>query len=104
MANTNNAAFMRMKKQQKLKSLNMIEKLRKDQTLSGSSSYGIVSKMQGLLGKQATSRSDHYGSYSSSHYEECDNGISLCLLLTALAALAVMFYTLYTKVKISSTL
>ena len=77
----------------------MVGKLRKDQSPSGSSSYGMVNRMKGLFGEQATSRSDHKGSYSSSHYEECDNGISLGLLLTALAALAVMFYTLYTKVK-----
>ena len=77
----------------------MVGKLRNDQSPSGSSSYGMVTKFKGLFGEQATSRSDHYGSYSSSHYEECDNGISLGLLLTALAALAVMFYTLYTKVK-----
>ena len=93
------AALMRMKNQQKLKSLNLVRKLRNDQSPAGSSSYGVVKKFKGLFGEQATSRSDHYGSYSSSHYEECDNGISLGLLLTALAALAVMFYTLYTKVK-----
>ena len=100
MTNKNNAAWMQMKNQQKLNSLKMMGNLRKDQSISGSSSYGIVTKMKGLLGTQDTSRSDHYGSYSSGgHYEECDNGISLGLLLTALAALAVMFYTLYTKVK-----
>ena len=92
----NKLALMRMKNQQNLRSG---QKLRNDQSLSASSSHGIVTQMKGLFGKQATARSDHYGSYSSSHYEECDNGISLGLLLTALAALAVMFYTLYTKVK-----
>ena len=71
-----------------------------DQPTSGSDSYGIVTKMKGMFGipEQLSSRSDHYGSYSSG-YEECDNGISLGLLLTALAALAVMLYVLYTKVE-----
>ena len=67
---------------------------------AGSNSYGIMTRMKGLFGqpsKEAASRSDSYGSYSSG-YEECDNGISLGLLLSVFAALAVMFYTLYTKV------
>ena len=38
-----------------------------------------------------------HGSYSSSGYG-CDNGISLGLLLTAALGIAVMFYTLYTKI------
>ena len=99
---TNNPALLRKKNQQKLNNIKMIGKLRKDQITSGSSqSYGIVTKMKGLFGHQNTARSDHYGSYAShGGYEECDNGISLGLLLTALAALAVMFYTLYTKVTI----
>lgn len=99
MANTNQALLQR-KNQQKLNNIKMMGKLRKDQLTSGSSSsYGIVTKMKGLFGHQNTARSDHYGSYAShGGYEECDNGISLGLLLTALAALAVMFYTLYTKV------
>jgi hypothetical protein len=38
-----------------------------------------------------------YGSHSSG-YEKCDNGISIGLLLTAALGIAVMFYTLYTKI------
>ena len=78
----------------------MIGNRRNDQPTSGSDSYGIVTKMKSMFGipEQLSSRSDHYGSYSSG-YEECDNGISLGLLLTALAALAVMLYVLYTKVE-----
>ena len=92
---------MRLKNQQKMNSIRPLGRHRNDQSPSGSSSYGIVTRMKGLFGmpEQASSRSDHYGSYSHG-YEECDNGISLGLLLTALAALGVMFYTLYTKVKI----
>lgn len=37
-----------------------------------------------------------YGSYSGDDY--CDNGISIGLLLTAALGIAVMFYTLYTKI------
>ena len=37
------------------------------------------------------------GSYSSG-YDDCDNGISIGLLLTAALGIAVMFYTLYTKI------
>ena len=36
-----------------------------------------------------------YGSYSGDY---CDNGISIGLLLTAALGIAVMFYTLYTKI------
>ena len=97
---TTNQVLVRKKNLQRLNNIKMMGKLRKDQLSSGSSSsYGIVTKMKGLFGHQNTARSDHYGSYAShGGYEECDNGISLGLLLTALAALAVMFYTLYTKV------
>ena len=96
---TTNPALQRRKNQQKINNMKMKLKM-KDQLTSGSSSnYGIYTKMKGLFGQQNTARSDHYGSYAShGGYEECDNGISLGLLLTALAALAVMFYTLYTKV------
>ena len=41
--------------------------------------------------------SDAYGSYSS-HYDDCDNGISIGLLLTALLGIGVMFFTLFTKI------
>ena len=82
--------------QQRLNALNRIGPLGiNDQSASGSSSYGILTRMTGLFGSPST---DLIGS-DSEHYEKCDNGISLGLLLTALAALAVMFYTLYTKVK-----
>ena len=37
-----------------------------------------------------------FGSYSGDDY--CDNGISIGLLLTAALGIAVMFYTLYTKI------
>ena len=37
-----------------------------------------------------------HGSYSGDDY--CDNGISIGLLLTAALGIAVMFYTLYTKI------
>ena len=46
----------------------------------------------------AAAGSDPYGSYSSSKYDECDNGISLGLLTTALLGIGVMFFTLFTKI------
>ena len=53
-------------------------------------------KRQSLAGAFASS-SDHYGSYSSKH-DDCDNGISLGLLTTALLGIGVMFFTLFTKI------
>ena len=87
----------RNNQQQRLNGLNRIGSNlgQNDQSASGSSSYGILTRMTGLFGSPTN---DLIGS-DSEHYEKCDNGISLGLLLTALAALAVMFYTLYTKVK-----
>ena len=87
----------RNNQQQRLNGLNRIGSNlgQNDQSASGSSSYGILTRMTGLFGSPST---DLIGS-DSEHYEKCDNGISLGLLLTALAALAMMFYTLYTKVK-----
>ena len=87
----------RNNKQQRINGLNRIGSNlgQNDQSASGSSSYGILTRMTGLFGSPSN---DLIGS-DSEHYEKCDNGISLGLLLTALAALAVMFYTLYTKVK-----
>ena len=49
------------------------------------------------LGGGLKSAASRYGSYSSSGYG-CDNGISLGLLLTAALGIAVMFYTLFTKI------
>ena len=46
---------------------------------------------------QLRSGSQQYGSYSSSGYG-CDNGISLGILITAALGIAIMFYTLYTKI------
>ena len=86
----------RNNQQQRFNALNRIGQLgQNDQSASGSNSYGILTRMTGLFGSPTN---DLIGS-DSEHYEKCDNGISLGLLLTALAALAVMFYTLYTKVK-----
>ena len=54
------------------------------------------------VARQGGAASNNYGSYShgsySSGYDDCDNGISIGLLLTALLGIAVMFYTLYTKI------
>ena len=42
--------------------------------------------------------SNVYGSYSSG-YDDCDNGISVGLLLTAVLGIGVMFFTLFTKIQ-----
>ena len=54
---------------------------------------GFNRRMSNLKG----AASGMLGSYSSG-YDDCDNGISIGLLLTAALGIAVMFYTLYTKI------
>ena len=53
-------------------------------------------KRQAAPGSYVSS-SDPYGSYSSK-YSDCDNGLSLGLLVTALMGIGVMFFTLFTKI------
>lgn len=57
---------------------------------SSSSSFNLMEKIFGAP-------SQAHGSYSSNSYG-CDNGVSIGLLITTLLGIAVMFYTLYTKV------
>lgn len=62
--------------------------------------------------KLKTSASNSLGSYSygsygggghhGGHYDKCDNGISIGLLLTALLGIGVMFFTLFTKITMIS--
>ena len=53
-----------------------------------------------LDNKLAVSASESYGSYGGHHgyHKECDNGISIGLLLTALLGIGVGFFTLFTKI------
>lgn len=53
----------------------------------------FIGSASSLLGAS----SNTYGSYSS-HYEDCDNGISIGLLVTALLGIGVLFFTLFTKI------
>ena len=57
----------------------------------------INRRFGGAGNNQLRSGSQQYGSYSSSGYG-CDNGISLGILITAALGIAIMFYTLYTKI------
>ena len=93
-----NSALMRPRRQNNYHGTKLNAVNRNNQEMSGSTSYGIVKRMKGIFGMpmEASSKSDHYGSYSG--YEECDNGISLGLLLSVAAGLAAMLYALYTKV------
>ena len=73
------------------------------------SNHRSISRRQLFLGgdsaakskdtKLATSASNTYGSFGGhgSSYD-CDNGISIGLLLTALLGIGVMFFTLFTKI------
>ena len=70
---------------------------------ANSGQFGQQSANSGLLGglnrrmsNMKAAASGGYGSYSGDDY--CDNGISIGLLLTAALGIAVMFYTLYTKI------
>lgn len=59
----------------------------------------LVNNQQGVnrrMSNLKAAASGGYGSYSGDDY--CDNGISIGLLLTAALGIAVMFYTLYTKI------
>ena len=58
-----------------------------------------------MLGtQQAQSRvavvSQQYGSYSGGHghHKQCDNGISLAILLTTLAGIGTLFFILFTRI------
>ena len=58
-----------------------------------------------MLGtQQAQSRvavvSQQYGSYSGGHghHKQCDNGISLAILLTTLAGISSVFFILFTRI------
>ena len=61
--------------------------------------YGAISddypltKASGDLTKAA---SDQLGSYDGHH--KCDNGISICLLLTTLAGIGVLYFILFTRI------
>ena len=50
--------------------------------------------------KLDVSASEAYGSFGGHHgyHKECDNGISIGLLLTALLGIGVGFFTLFTKI------
>ncbi len=63
---------------------------------NGNNNNPGINRRNGLAGLLGAA-SGGYGSYSSG-YDECDNGISIGLLLTAALGIAVMFYTLYTKI------
>ena len=43
-----------------------------------------------------TAASDQLGSFDGHH--KCDNGISICLTLTTLAGIAVLYYILFTRI------
>ena len=43
-----------------------------------------------------TAASDQLGSYSGHH--KCDNGISICLLVTTLAGIAILYFILFTRI------
>ena len=57
---------------------------------------GILGGFNRRMSQMKAAASGGYGSYSGDDY--CDNGISIGLLLTAALGIAVMFYTLYTKI------
>ena len=62
---------------------------------------GVGSTFSRLLGSSSNSQGSYsglYGSYSSHGYDDCDNGISIALLTTALLGIGVLFFTLYTKI------
>ena len=56
---------------------------------------GLNRRMGGGATNMRTAAAGLHGSYSDDY---CDNGISIGLLLTAALGIAVMFYTLYTKI------
>ena len=62
-------------------------------------SYSRVNKwLSGFLPiASRSSRGDLHGSYSGGK-NECDEGISLAILIATLAGIAVLAFTLYTKV------
>ena len=80
-------AALRLRRQRQAALLN--QGLAKRQSLAATSASGSD------LSSQGTSA---YGSYSHHGYHDCDNGISLGLLLTALLGIGVMFFTLFTKI------
>ena len=57
---------------------------------------GLLGGFNRRMSNMKAAASGGYGSYSGDDY--CDNGISIGLLLTAALGIAVMFYTLYTKI------
>lgn len=57
---------------------------------------GAAGSFNRRMSNMKSAASGGYGSYSGDDY--CDNGISIGLLLTAALGIAVMFYTLYTKI------
>ena len=61
--------------------------------IQNSQNFGLNRRMGGSAYNMRTAAS--HGSYSDDY---CDNGISIGLLLTAALGIAVMFYTLYTKI------
>ena len=63
--------------------------------------YGGFARRQLLLDDASldSAASEVYGSYGGHGYhKDCDNGISIALLLTAVLGLAVGFFTLFTKI------
>ena len=53
--------------------------------------YGVSSDDDPL-----TAASDQLGSYDGHH--KCDNGVSICLTLTTLAGIGVLYYILFTRI------
>ena len=62
----------------------------------GAGNGGILGGLNRRMSQMKAAASGGHGSYSGDDY--CDNGISIGLLLTAALGIAVMFYTLYTKI------
>ena len=62
----------------------------------GGGNGGILGGLNRRMSQMKAAASGGHGSYSGDDY--CDNGISIGLLLTAALGIAVMFYTLYTKI------
>ena len=76
-------------------------RLRKQRLQQQQQQQQSFAKRQSLVATTADLTADGstaYGSYSHHGYHDCDNGISLGLLLTALLGIGVMFFTLFTKI------